>query len=131
MGSNLLLGKPALLGGVHFPHVGPLDITLETQVWQPTWYQHTSATAAQTGYGDGLTNYMRNIGNWFGDQRQPGDAVGGRSDMLRIGWEPPFGVLLEAQYRVLINDPYYSAIPYHHFNVGSLSYAYPWKGWAI
>jgi len=129
-GSNYLLGKPALLGGVHFPHVGPLDVTFETQVWQPTWYVH-AATAATTGYGDGITNYLLSIGNWFGDQRQFGDAVGGRSSMLRLGWEPPFGGLLEAQFRTLIDDPYYSAVAYHHLNIGSLSYSYPWRGWAI
>jgi hypothetical protein len=86
--SKILFSKPALVGGVHLPHVGPFDITFESQLWQPTWYAFRSATSVQTGYLDGITNYMRNIGNWFGDQRQPGDAVGGRSDMLRVGWEP-------------------------------------------
>jgi hypothetical protein len=129
-GHNYLLGKPGLLGGLHFPHVGPFDIALETQVWQPTWYVHHH-TDVQTGYGDGITNYLLSIGNWFGDQRQFGDAVGGRSTMLRIGWEPPFGGLWEAQYRTLINDSYYSAVPYHHMNMGSLSYAYPLKDWAV
>jgi len=129
--SKFLFSKPALLGGVHFPHVGPLDITFESQVWQPSWYAPTAASSVQTGYGDGLTNYLRTIGNWFADQRQFGDAVGGRSDLLRLGWEPPFGGLLEAQYRLLINDSWYSALAYHHENIGSLTYSYPWRGYAI
>jgi hypothetical protein len=129
-GYNYLLGKPALLGGVHFPHVGPLDVTFESQVWQPSWYTGFGS-AVQPSYLDGITNYMRIIGNWFGDQREFGDAVGGRSSMLRVGWEPRFGGLLEAQFRTLVNDSYYSALAYHHLNIGSLSYAYPWKEYAI
>jgi hypothetical protein len=59
------------------------------------------------------------------------DALGGRSNRVRIGWEPPFGGLLEAEYRMLVNDSYYSAIPYRHENLGSLSYARPWKEYAV
>jgi len=107
-----------------------LDITYEGSTWAPTWYVH-HATDVQTGYGDGITNYLLSTGHWFGDQRQFDDAVGGRSNMLRVGWEPPFGGLFELQYRMLINDSFYSAIPYYHEHMGSLSYAYPWKEYAI
>jgi capsule assembly protein Wzi len=129
-GNNFLLGKPNLAGGIHFPHVGPLDIVFETQEWQATWYVHEH-TNVQTGYGDGITNYYLSTGNWFGDQRVNGDAIGGRSSMLRAGWEPSFGGQLALQYRVLANDSYYGAIPYHHMNMGSLTYAYPWRGFAV
>ena len=130
LGRNYLLGKPDLSGGVHFPRVGPFDITFEASQWQPTWYVH-SHTAVQTGYGDGITNYLRSVGHWFGDQRQFGDAVGGRSNMLRVGWEPQFGGLLAVQYRMLVNDSYYSAIPYRHENMGSVTYSYPWREYAV
>ncbi|HEV8018212.1 MAG TPA: capsule assembly Wzi family protein [Steroidobacteraceae bacterium] len=129
-GNNYLLGKPAIAGGLQFPHVGPLDIALEVQQWQSTWYvKHHSAV--QTGYGDGITNYYLSIGNWFGDQRVFGDAVGGRSASLRVGWEPHFGGLLEGQLRTLVNDSYYGVVPYRHENMATLSYAYPWRGFAI
>jgi hypothetical protein len=126
-GNRLLFSKTDLSAGVHFPRVGPFDLTYEFSEWQPTWYVH-SHSAVQTGYGDGITNYLLSIGHWFGDQRVFGDAVGGQSNMLRVGWEPRLGGLLEAQFRTLTNDSYYSAIPYHHEFMGSVSYSYPWKG---
>jgi hypothetical protein len=129
-GRNYLLGKPDLSAGVHFPRVGPFDITYEISEWSNTWYVHT-VTPVQTGYLDGLTNYRRNIGHWFGDQRQFGDAVGGQSNMLRVAWEPPFGGRLEAQIRTLANDSYYSAIPYRREWLGSVSYAHPWREYAV
>jgi hypothetical protein len=128
-GHNYLLGKPDLSVGIDFPRVGPFDLTLEASQWEPTWYVHHH-TSVQTGYGDGITNDRLTIGHWFGDQRLFGDAVGGRSNMLRLGWEPPFGGRLEAEYRMLVNDSYYSAIPYRHENTGSLSYSHPWREYA-
>jgi hypothetical protein len=129
-GHNYLFGKPDLSGGVHFPRLGPFDLTVEASQWEPTWYVHHHSSV-QTGYGDGITNDRVAIGHWFGDQRVFGDAVGGRSNMVRIGFEPPFGGLLEAEYRMLVNDSYYSAIAYRHGNLGSLSYAHPWKEYAV
>ncbi len=129
-GNRLLFSKTNLSAGVQFPHVGPFDITYEFSEWQPSWYVKSS-TAAQNGYGDGITNYLLSIGHWFGDQRVFGDAVGGQSNMLRVGWEPHFGGLLEAQVRALVNDSYYSAIPYHHELMTSLTYSYPWKDYVL
>jgi hypothetical protein len=129
-GHNYLLGKPDLSVGIDLPRVGPFDLTFEASQWEPTWYVHHH-TNVQTGYGDGITNDRLTIGHWFGDQRAFGDAVGGRSNMLCVGWEPPFGGRLEAEYRMLVNDSYYSAIPYRHENTGSLSYSYPWREYAV
>jgi len=129
-GHNYLLGKPDLSAGIHFPHLGPFDVTFEASQWEPTWYVH-HFSSVETGYGDGISNDRVNIGHWFGDQRVFGDAVGGRSNMLRVGFEPPFGGLLEAEYRMLVNDSYYSAIPYRHENMGSLSYSHPWREYAV
>ena len=62
----------------------------------------------QTGYGDGITNDGDSFGHWFGDQRAFGDALGGRSNMLRVGWEPAIGGLVETQLRMLANDSLYN-----------------------
>lgn len=129
-GNRLLFSKTGFSGGVHFPRVGPFDLTYEFSEWQPTWYVHTF-TAVQTGYGDGITNYLLNIGHWFGDQRVFADAVGGQSSMLRVGWEPRLGGRLEAQFRSLANESFYGAIAYRHAYTGSLTYSYPWKDYVL
>jgi hypothetical protein len=128
--NHTLFSKTAISGGIEFPRVGPFDITYEISEWQPTWYVH-GATAVQTGYGDGITNYLLSIGHWFGDQRQFGDAVGGQSNMLRVGWEPQFGGRFEAQVRSLTNDSYYSAVAYKHAYTSSLVYSHPWKDYVL
>jgi Capsule assembly protein Wzi len=129
-GDRLLFSKTDLSAGVQFPRVGPFDITYEFSEWQPTWYIK-NRSAVQTGYGDGITNDLLSIGHWFGDQREFGDAVGGQSNMLRLGWEPEMGGLLEAQLRALVNDSFYGAFPYRHEYMGSLTYSYPWKGYVL
>jgi Capsule assembly protein Wzi len=139
-GRNYLLGKPDLSWGVHVPHLGPFDVTFENSYWAPTWYVH-SYSSVQTGYGNGITNDGDSFGGWFGDQRVFGYAVGGRSDMLRLGWEPAFGGLLEAQLRMLVNDnyearnpvnqSYFSGVPYSHEYIGSLTYSYPWRDYVV
>jgi hypothetical protein len=128
-GRNYLLGKPDLSAGIHFPHLGPFDLTYEISEWQETWYIKPPSPV-QIGYLQGITNYGRVIGNWFGDQRQFGDAVGGQSSMLRLGWEPPFGGLLQTQFRQLVNQTY-SGVRYRHEYTGSVIYSYPWRGYAI
>jgi len=129
-GNRLLFSKTDLSAGIHFPRVGPFDVTYELSEWQPTWYVH-SHSAVQTGYREGITNYLLSIGHWFGDQRAFGDAVGGQSNMLRVGWEPRLGGLLEARFRSLTNDSFYSASAYRHENMGSLTYSYPWKDYVL
>ena len=130
-GRNYLLGKPAMSEGIHFPHVGPFDVTFEESHWAPTWYVH-GYSPVQTGYGDGITNDGDSFGNWFGDQRKFGDAVGGRSNMLRVGYEPSFGGLIELQLRTLINEAsFFATVPYKHEYMGALSYSYPWHGYAV
>ncbi|HVW69587.1 MAG TPA: capsule assembly Wzi family protein [Steroidobacteraceae bacterium] len=129
-GRNYLLGKPDLSVGVHFPRLGPFDLTFENSYWAPTWYVH-GYTPVQTGYGDGITNDGLSFGHWFGDQRVFGDAVGGRSDLVRLGWEPAFGGRFEAQLRALVNDSYYSAIAYRHEYMASVSYSRPWREYVV
>ena len=131
-GRNYLFGKPDFSMGIHFPHVGPFDVTFEDSHWAPTWYVH-GADSVQTGYLDGITNDGDSFGHWFGDQRIFGQAVGGRSNMLRVGWEPSFGGLVEAQLRTLVNetDSYDFNYSYKHEYMASLSYSYPWHGYAV
>jgi Capsule assembly protein Wzi len=129
-GNHLSFSKTALSAGLQFPRLGPFDLTYEFSEWQPTWYVH-GFTSVQTGYGDGITNYLLSIGHWFGDQRVFGDAVGGQSNMLRVGWEPQGAGRLEAQLRALTNDSFYGAYPYKHEYMGSLVYSYPWKDYVV
>jgi hypothetical protein len=130
-GNHLSFSKTVLSAGLQFPRLGPFDLTYEFSEWQPTWYTK-GATPVQTGYGDGITNYMLSIGHWFGDQRQFGDAVGGQSNMLRLGWEPGVGGRAELTLRTLANDSFYNyfagpspAVTYHREWMGSAMYSYP------
>jgi len=129
-GNHLSFTKSALSVGLQFPRLGPFDLTYEFSGWQPTWYVKPP-NASQTGYGNGITNDLLSIGHWFGDQRQFGDAVGGQSNMLRIGFEPTFGGRFETTVRWLVNDSFYSAVPYAHEWLGSLRYSYPLKDYVV
>jgi hypothetical protein len=137
-GRNYLFGKPDLSMGLHFPRIGPFDVTFENSYFAPTWYTHGYSNV-QTGYGDGITNDGDSFGNWFAEQRVFAYATGGRSDMLRVGWEPSMGGLLEVQLRTLVNDNYqgYTAngltapVAYRHEYMGSLSYSYPWRAYVV
>ena len=118
-GRSYLLGDTALSAGIHFPRLGPFDLTYEISDWQEGWYVHDV-------YLDGLVNYGHVTGNWFGDQRKFGDGVGGQSNMLKVGWEPSFGGLLETQYRTLVNASY-SPVPYRHEYQALIRYSHPWQ----
>lgn len=143
-GNDTLAGHPPLVGkadlsaGIDFPRIGPFSLTYEFDSWSPTWYVH-SASNVQTGYLDGIVNYGDSIGNWFGDQRvlatpnSVADEVGGQSNMLRIGWEPSFGGLMQLRLRALANeaDTLFASYSYQNEYLESLSYSYPWRGYAV
>ena len=122
-GRNYLLGDCDLSAGINFPRLGPFDVTYEISDWQESWY-------AGIIYLDGMVNYGHVVGNWFGDQRQFGDGVGGQSNMLKVGWEPGFGGLLETQIRTLVNDSY-SPVPYTHEYQLLVRYSRPWKDYTV
>jgi Capsule assembly protein Wzi len=130
--SQWTFSRTNLSVGLQFPRLGPFDVTYEFSEWQPTWYVK-SATSAQYGYGDGITNYLLSTGHWFADQRQFGDARGGQSNMLRVGFEPLFGGRLEGTFRTLLNDPvfYNEPNPYVRENTASLMYSYPVKSGVV
>jgi len=137
-GHSPLVGKADLSAGIDFPRIGPFNLTYEFDSWSPTWYVH-GASNVQTGYLDGLVNYGDSIGNWFGDQRvlatptTLADEVGGQSNMLRLGWEPSFGGLLQLTLRALANedDTLFASFPYKNEYLESLSYSYPWRGYSV
>jgi len=129
-GNRLTFSRTDLSVGLQFPRLGPFDLTYELSEWQPSWYIKPHS-AVQYGYGDGITNYLLSTGHWFGDQRQFGDAIGGQSNMLRVGFEPHFGGRFEMTLRSLVNDSRYSAFPYEHEYMGSLMYSYPLKDYVI
>jgi hypothetical protein len=131
-GNHVNFTKTDFSVGLQLPRLGPFDLTYEFSEWQPTWYT-SSPSDVQYGYGEGITNYLLSIGHWFGDQRRFGEAVGGQSNMLRIGFEPRFGGRLELTLRSLVNDSYNYSVPvsYVHENMGSLMYSYPWKDYVV
>ena len=137
-GNHLNFTKTDLSVGLSFPRLGPFDLTYEFSEWQPTWYGGHGATASEYGYGDGITNYLLSTGHWFGDQRRFNEAVGGQSNMLRVGFEPRFGGRFELTLRSLVNESYYlngnnavTYAPYDHEYTGSLMYSYPLKDYLV
>lgn len=122
--SNLRLGNTALSIGVRLPKVGErFDLTFEASEWQNAWYVHSI-------YQDGLRHEGNVIGHWGGDERVLGDGVGARSLMARIGWQPPFGGMLEATYRTLSNEQY-GATAYDTARKLELRYSRPWQEFLV
>jgi Capsule assembly protein Wzi len=119
-GGSYLLGEAALTVGIDFPRLWRyFDLSYETSEWQNAWYVNNP-------FLDGMTNDKLVLGSWGGDQRMFNDGVGARSQMLRIGWEPPFGGYLEERVRTLVNQNY-GTYPYRHYVDFTLRYSRPWK----
>ncbi len=132
-GGSYLLGNAALSVGIDFPRIWHhFDLTYEVSEWQNIWYVHNIFLDGTSV--DGIVE-----GNWGAQQRVFGDGVGARSQMLRIGWEPPFGGYLQERVRTVANENYYGgdvrqyypgeppAYPYHHYRELSVMYSRPWK----
>jgi len=132
-GGSYLLGNAALAVGIDFPRIWRhFDATYEIAEWQNIWYVHNI-------FLDGMTSNGLVLGNWGADQRMFNDGVGARSQMLRIGWEPPFGGYLQEQIRMLVNQSYYGGdtrqyfpsnppgYPYRHYLDASVTYSRPWR----
>ncbi|HEX4153895.1 MAG TPA: capsule assembly Wzi family protein [Steroidobacteraceae bacterium] len=130
-GGSYLLGEASLTAGIDFPRIWHhFDLTYEISEWQNGWYVNSV-------FLDGMVNNGLVTGNWGGDQRSFGDGVGARSQMLRIGWTPPFGGYLEERVRVLANQSYAYVItpslfppppPYRHYLDVMVRYSRPYKG---
>jgi hypothetical protein len=132
-GGSYLLGNAALTAGFDIPRLGRyFDVTYEFAEWQNLWYVHNI-------FLNGMSNDGLVLGNWGADQRNFGDGVGARSNMLRVGWEPPFGGYLEERVRTLTNQNYFGGdqrvyspdstpFPYHHYYDFTVRYSRPWNG---
>jgi Capsule assembly protein Wzi len=133
-GGSYLLGSPQTMAGIDFPRISRhFDATYEISEWSNLWYVHYI-------FLNGMTNDHLVLGNWGADQRNFGDGVGARSQMLRVGWEPPFGGYLELRGRLLQNQTYYGdhsrnyippppyPYPYYHYYDLDLRYSRPWNG---
>ena len=114
----------ALSAGVQFPQLGSrFDLTVELSEWQNAWYVHHI-------YRDGLVNEGRVIGHWGADWREPGDGVGARSFMTRLGWQPKFGGFFEGTFRHLQNESY-TAPDYSPAYDLDVRYSAPWKQFLV
>jgi hypothetical protein len=117
-GGSYLLGQSALTAGIDFPVLWHyFDMTYEISEWQNSWYVNSV-------FLDGMTNNGLVTGQWGADQRVFNDGVGARSQMLRIGWEPPFGGYLEERVRYVVNQEY-GIVPYRHYSEFTLRYSRP------
>lgn len=135
-GGSYLLGSPAISAGVDFPRVlRYFDFTYEISEWSNIWYVHNI-------FLNGTSNYRIVEGNWGAQERNFNDGVGARSQMLRVGWMPPFGGYLEERVRTLANQTYYGgdnriyvatpgAFPYHHYYDVSVRYSRPWRSLTV
>jgi hypothetical protein len=135
-GGSYLLGDAALTAGIDIPRIARyFDVTYEFSEWQNIWYVHNI-------FLDGMSDHGLVLGNWGADQRNFGDGVGARSQMLRVGWEPPFGGYLEERVRTLANQTYFGgdlrtyspanpAFPYHRYYDFSVRYSRPWKNLTV
>jgi capsule assembly protein Wzi len=131
-GGSYLLGNAALIAGIDIPRIARhFDVTYEFAEWQNAWYVHNI-------FLDGMTNDYLVLGAWGADERVFGDGVGARSQMLRVGWEPPFGGYLEERIRTLQNQSYFGgdsriysgALPfaYRRYYDLTVRYSWPWHG---
>jgi hypothetical protein len=129
-GGSYLLGQASLTAGIDFPRIWQhFDLTYEISEWQQGWYVNSP-------FQDGMVNNGLVTGNWGGDQRSFGDGVGARSQMLRIGWSPPFGGYLEERVRLLQNQSYAYVVvpslfgpppPYRRYLDAMVRYSRPYK----
>lgn len=118
---NFRLGNAALSMGINFPRLWRrLDLTYEASEWQNGWYVHGI-------YLDGLTQDGDVLGHWGADERVFEDAVGAQTHMLRVGWEPGFGGLMQLRARTIDNEDYGTPNYERGYDV-SLSYAYAVRG---
>jgi hypothetical protein len=119
------LGATNLSLGLDFPSLWKAyDLTVEVSEWQNDWYVHPL-------YPGGLANRGHVLGHWFGDNRRPGEAIGGRSVMLRAGRLLESGAYLQATYRNLAFDPDWvrfdrPRVDYRQMQMLGLAYSTTW-----
>jgi hypothetical protein len=123
-GGSYLLGNVSTSIGIDFPKIGRyFDATYEISEWQNSWYTNSV-------FLDGRINAGLVMGHWGGDDRIFNDGVGARSQMLRVGWTPPFTGYLEGKVRYLVNQEY-GVYPYRHYSDFTLRYSRAWDGLTV
>jgi hypothetical protein len=126
---KLRLGQTNLSLGLDFPLLWrTFDASYEVTEFQRGWYVHHI-------YSSGPRNEDHVLGHWFGDNRLPRDAIGGRSHFVKAGWHTPWGDYAQASYRTLDLDPRwgFDAVdrPYRTMQVLGLNYTTQWNDHAI
>jgi hypothetical protein len=117
-GNVLRFHDASLSAGVHLPQFFKrFDLTLEAAEWQNSWY---------TDYVwlEGMTVDGYVTGNWGGDWRNFGDAVGAQTAMAQLGWALRSGDEINLRYRTLQNQSY-SAVDYRRADMLTAEYAQP------
>jgi hypothetical protein len=120
------LGATNLTLGLDFPILWQaFDLSLEVSEWQNVWYIHHL-------YPEGLVNDGHVLGHWFGDNRIFGDAIGGNSQTVNLGWQLRTGDYARATYRRLSYDPAWagtgSTRPYKTYQTLGINYSTAWRG---
>jgi hypothetical protein len=99
------------------------DATIGASEWQNSWYGHYL-------YPLGLSHEGRVIGHWFGDHRLFGDAIGGNSQTISVGWQGSSGYL-RSTYRTLTHDVRWAGVgaqrPYKRMHMLDVSYSTHWR----
>jgi hypothetical protein len=127
-GNRLRFHNTSLSAGVHFPQVFKrFDFTVEASEWQNSWY---------TDYVwlEGMTVNGYVTGDWGGDWRTVGDAVGAQTGMAQLGWELHSGDEINLRYRTLQNQGYsaflgYPGVDYRRASMLTAEYAQPRDGY--
>jgi len=120
------LGATNFTLGLDFPVLWQaFDLSFEVSEWQNVWYIHHI-------YPDGLVNRGHVLGHWFGDNRIFGDAIGGNSQTLSLGWRLPSGDYARGTYRRLAYDLSWAGVgatrPYETYQTLGIDYSTAWHG---
>jgi Capsule assembly protein Wzi len=119
-GNRLRFHETGLSAGVHFPQFFKhFDLTLEASEWQNFWY---------TDYVwlEGMTVNGYVTGEWGGDWRNTGDAIGAQTAMAQLGWALQSGDEISLRYRTLQNQQssVFGAVPVDYRRASMLTAEY-------
>lgn len=118
------LGDSLVSVGLDLPKLwAGFDAGYQVSEWQQAWYVHHI-------YPDGLTNYGKVIGHWFGEARVPGDSVGGVAQTWRVGWQGEGDGYAQLTYRT-IDPQWYGTYAYERSYEVGLRYDTLIRGYPI
>lgn len=124
-GNYRSFSNASLALGVNFPKLWDrFDLTYEVTEWQNSWYVHSI-------YRDGLTEDRHVLGHWGADARLLGHGIGAQVHLLRVGWEPEWGGLLQVRARTVDNEEFplrAPPVPYERAYDVAVSYSRTFSG---